>query len=446
VSIRQDTLRTLVFQFLMLAAGMVTNIVVARTLGPEGKGLLSFLRYALFVTINLGGLGLHAAAIQHIGKRRFPPPTIAATQIVLALALGAICAAAMALILPLYRDKMELQPAVWLSFLPVLVVSLVHLNLSGVLVGLGRIRDDNVIRLLSPLAWMTGAVVVLALLRGDKTAGALTWIAAQSVSAVAAILWIWIVARPRFVRLAGCARASLRFGFEVYLANLVWTLLLRADTMLLGYMGGAGALGIYSISVLFAELIWYLSRALTIALSPRIAAASREESMALTQRAARVAVWAAVAAAAGLLIAVRPAILIVFGRAFLPALTPFFLLLPGIVLGTLASPLSLYFTQQRGLPRVNALISGAGLVVNVALNLVWIPRHGAAGAAAASSVAYGLVAALLLWRFSREPGFRLGLLLRPQRDDLRLLVETVRAMGAALRPSRGRGDGWEGRA
>ncbi|MBM3318113.1 MAG: oligosaccharide flippase family protein, partial [Candidatus Eisenbacteria bacterium] len=220
MSIRQDTLRTLVFQFLMLAAGMVTNIVVARTLGPEGKGLLSFLRYALFVTINLGGLGLHAAAIQHIGKRRFPPPTIAATQIVLALALGAICAAAMALILPLYRDKMELQPAVWLSFLPVLVVSLVHLNLSGVLVGLGRIRDDNVIRLLSPLAWMTGAVVVLALLRGDKTAGALTWIAAQSVSAVAAILWIWIVARPRFVRLAGCARASLRFGFEVYLANL----------------------------------------------------------------------------------------------------------------------------------------------------------------------------------------------------------------------------------
>lgn len=437
MSIRSDTLRTLVFQMLMLAAGAVTNIIVARTLGPEGKGLLSFLRYALFVTINLGGLGLHAAAIQHIGKQRFPVRTIAATQLLLALAMGAVCAVAMALILPLYRERMDLQPIVLLPFLPVVIVSLVHLNFSGVFIGLGRIRDDNIIRILSPLAWMAGAAVVLWVFHGDKTAGALTWILAQGVSAIAALVWMWVIARPRFTGVVACTRASLRFGLEVYLANLLWTLLLRADTMLLGYLDGAMAVGIYSIAVLFAELIWYLGRALTIALSPRIAAATPRESMALTLRAARGSAWAALAASLGLLIVVRPAVLIVFGRDFLPAVGPFLLLLPGIVLGTLASPLSLYFTQQRGRPRINAVISGIGLLVNVGLNLLWIPRHGASGAAAASSVAYSLVTLLLVWRFSREPGFTLERLLRPRAEDLRMLVETASILLSALRPRRG---------
>jgi O-antigen/teichoic acid export membrane protein len=128
------------------------------------------------------------------------------------------------------------------------------------------------------------------------------------------------------------------------------------------------------------------------------------------------------------LLIVRPVIQLAFGEAFLPSIRPFMLLLPGIVLGTLASPLSLYFTQHIGRPRINAGASALGLLVNLALNAYWIPRHGAAGAAGASSVAYTLVALLLLWRFSREPGFRLSVLLIPRREDFQLLRDAVKTV------------------
>ena len=432
MSIRQDTLSTLLFQFLMMGTGVVTNIIVARTLGPEGKGLLSFLKYALFVATSFGGLGLQAAAIQHLGKKRFRADEIAGTQILLSLGTGLVCAAGMAILLPLYNQRMDLPSEILFPFLPVIVLAMLLLNLSGVMIGLGRIRDANYVRFVTPLAWMIGAIVVLAILRGDKTAGAWIWIITQAAAPIAALIWIFSVVRPSLRSFRSCARESLRFGFEAYLANLIWTLLLRIDGMLLAYLGGSRQVGIYSVSVLMAEMAWYLSRSLAMAMSPRIAGGTREDAIRLTHRAARTAFWGVMVAAAGLMLVSRPIILLAFGEAFLPSVRPLLFLLPGIVLGALASPLSLYFTQQRGRPRINAAISGVSLLINLGLNIVLIPRYGAEGAAVASSVAYGLVAGLLLWRFSREPGFSLRQLLHPRREDLQLLRDTVREVLMSL--------------
>jgi O-antigen/teichoic acid export membrane protein len=148
--------------------------------------------------------------------------------------------------------------------------------------------------------------------------------------------------------------------------------------------------------------------------------------------------WSVIGAAAGLALLIHPVVHLIFGPAFNGSIRPFMLLLPGIVLGALASPLSLYFTQHRGRPRINALISGVGLAVNIGLNIFWIPRYGISGAAAASSLAYGLVALLLLWRFSREPGFNLTRLLRPRAEDIQLMREVVRSARAALPGGRDR--------
>ncbi len=433
MSLRSDTLGTLFFQVVMLAMGVASNIVVARTIGPEGKGLISFLSYALFVAINLGGLGLHAAAIQQIGKRRFAPETIAGTQIVLALGTGVLCAAGMALILPLYRQRMDLAPEILWAFAPLVLLPLLHHNLTGVLIGLGRIRQANLLRVVTPLAWVLGAIVVLAVLGGDKTDGARVWIATQAVGPLVTLAWVIAAVRPRLRGLAGCARAALRFGLEAYLANLIWTLLLRIDVMLMGYLSGSREVGIYSVAVLLAEMLWYLSRALATALSPRIAGGTPEEALRLTHRAARTSLWAITLGALALLPVVGLLIRLTFGAEFLPSVRPFLWLLPGVALGTIASPLSLYFTQQRSRPRINALAAGVGLAVNVGLNAYLIPRYGASGAAFASSVSYGLVALLLIGFFRREPGFSLDLLLRPRAEDLNLIRDLWRSgLAAAL--------------
>jgi O-antigen/teichoic acid export membrane protein len=417
-NVGRNTVRTLAFQLATLGLGLVTNVVVARTIGPEGKGLLSFLSYALYVGITLGGLGLQPAAIQMIGKERFPAGVVAASQILMSLAAGALGAVLCAVVLPGFRERMGLETGVILAFLPVLVLALLQLNLSGVLIGLGRIGTVNALQLIGPALWAIGSLVVLVLLHGNRTQGAYAWLGAQVVGPLVLLGWILVRARPQLRGAGACIRASVRFGREAFLAYLLWALMLRLDGFLLGYLNGAREVGTYSVAVLMAEMLWYVPSALTLALNPRMSGGSAAEAAALTQRAGRIGLWLVGSGALLLAVVSVPVVDLVYGEAFLPAVVPLMLLLPGVTAIALAKPISLFYTQHKGSPRVNAWISGVAVAVNLGLNLWWIPLYGPIGAALASSVAYMLVAALLLARFRTEPGFTWSALLKLRREDV----------------------------
>jgi O-antigen/teichoic acid export membrane protein len=420
-----DAAGTLVARIFILAAGLTTNIVVARTIGPEGKGLLSYLSYCLFLVISLGGIGLQTAAIHQLGKRTFSKETVAATQIILSAAAGLVSAIVIGLLLPSFHGKIVLPTRLLLTFLPIVFLSVVQLNVSGVMIGLGKIATQNRISMLGPAIWAGTSVIVLVILRRDATLAAYAWLLTQIAAPAVSVFWILRNAPPTLHAFGPCARASLRFGFDAYLANLLWALMLRIDGFLLGAMRGAERVGYYSVAVLLAEILWYFPSSLTLAMSRRVSADPQDEALSLTCRATRMGLWfvgIGSLLAAGL---ATPMIRLVYGERFLPAVRPLWILLPGITAIAIAKPLSLFYTQQKGSPRINAWLSGIAVLVNVGLNLLWIPDYGPSGAAAASTVAYVLVTLLLLWRIHKEPGFvwKNALLLR--QDDVSAVVRTV---------------------
>lgn len=430
MSLRSDTLRTFTFQLYALGAGFVTNWIVARHLGPEGKGLLSFLAYTLFVATTLGGLGLQTAAIHHLGKRRFAEGTISSVQVALGLAAGLVTALAVQLLLPHLQGRMDLTPDLRGALLPVIVLAVVGLNLSGLLLGRGDIQTLNWIQALTPTVWTAGAILFIAFWKEGAVAAGFVWVSAQVFTPAILLLWVALRVRPTRQGFADCARGSLRFGMEAYLANLVWTLVLRIDGFMLGAIAGAASMGIYSIAVLLGEMLWYLPRSLTFALNPRIAQATRKDAVALTLRSSRSAFAITLAGSVVVILVARPLLPFVFGDAFRAAYLPLVCLLPGIVANAIASPLSLFLTQQAGRPRDNAWISGIALAINIGLNLIWIPRFGPTGAALASSVAYSFVAILTSLRVRREEGFSWRGLLLPGREDWAAATSWI----PALRP------------
>ncbi len=426
MGVKRDSLRTLLFQLFGLGAGILTNVIVGRTLGPSGKGLLSYLGYALFVTISIGGLGLQSAAIQQFGKRSFPAESVAAAQLVLGAIAGLLAGALATTVLLAFPTRIAIAPVLAVAFSAVILTSLLQNNLIGVMIGANRVRAANRIQALVPLLWLAAAFVLLAWLRRNATVGALAWMAAQVCSGVAAVIWVLRTLRPRFRALGPCLRASLAFGGEAYLSNLLWALLLRSDGLILGSIRGASDVGIYSIAVLLAELLWYVPRSLTFALGQRVAAASAEEAVQLVQRAARTALWTVIVGGIVLSLSARFLVRILLGAAFATFYRPFLLLLPGIISGSVAAPLALFLTQNRSRPRINAWISGVGLAVNVGLNILWIPRYGASAAAATSSIGYSLVAALLIWKLHEERGFSWGGLILLRRSDVDGAVAMIR--------------------
>ena len=175
---------------------------------------------------------------------------------------------------------------------------------------------------------------------------------------------------------------------RAWIGTLADSLGFRIDQILLVIIASETALGFYVVAVNLSEILLYFPGAVSTALLPLAARSAAAPRLAQTLKAFRSAAY--VTLATSLLSAALgpPLIPLVFGASFTASVTPFLLLLPGLIGFTAMIVFS------------NALIASslpsplvdwphvACFFVGLALDLALIPFFGASGAAAAASAAY----------------------------------------------------------
>jgi len=424
-TVRSEATATFTFQVANMMAGAIVNIVIARTLGPDGKGILALLGYGLFVATSLGALGGQASSIYLIGKGRFTKEDISASTGFLSLTAGIACAIATWFLLPRFRGTVPLTPLMIGATALAVVPALMRVNLSGLFLALGRILAYNASLAVLSIGWMVGAAILLIPLHGTITSAVLLWAAIQFLGSLGGAIYAFVIASPRPRRFGACLRASLGFGLQTYAVNLIWILVLRVDSFILAHYRPAAEVGIYSVAVLVAEVVLHLPRSLALVLTRRFAAGDLLPAARLAARASRLGSMAVVVLGVGIIAFARSVTPLIFGRAFAASVPPMLWLLPGILSLSIASPISLYLVQQRGKPIWTGTAAFVGLVVNIGLNLIWIPRRGAVGAAWASSVAYTFHMLIVSILFRHETGLGLREILVPRREDLKTWIELV---------------------
>ena len=152
-----------------------------------------------------------------------------------------------------------------------------------------------------------------------------------------------------------------------------------------------------------------------------------EETGAYTARVTRHSLLWVFGSALALAFAGPPLLPLVFGPAYAASVPPFFLLLPATILLTVRRVVSNYFTAS-GWPGFNAGVQIVAGVINVAVNLVVIPRWGIVGAAFASLVSYGFESIATVAGFQRETGVPLRELLVFRRADAEPYVARLRGV------------------
>ncbi|MCX6557886.1 MAG: polysaccharide biosynthesis C-terminal domain-containing protein, partial [Candidatus Aminicenantes bacterium] len=120
-------------------------------------------------------------------------------------------------------------------------------------------------------------------------------------------------------------------------------------------------------------------------------------------------------------------IVLLFGSAFLPAVQPFYFLLPGIVASSICKVLCSEMAG-RGKPMINTVAAGVSLAVNIPLNIFFIPKLGIAGSALASTISYTVTAMVVLVAFMKISGNSLFdmLVIKPQ--DFRIYIGALAKM------------------
>jgi O-antigen/teichoic acid export membrane protein len=381
------------------ALGVVLTIASARVLQPEGRGEFASLSVAAVVGVQVLNLGLSSSLAVLFARR---PARIGRYRRHLAhLAVGwAAALAALGTALAWFHPSSPLAWwPLWAAWVPLLLLGLYQ---GAALVALQDARSLARIELAG-----RGCAVVLGgsslLVFGSRLAPFLmAVITGDAVIAVLGAIYLarLLPGRPASFRQATAFfRSALRLGMRAYPPLVLFFLLVKSDILVLRLVRGAAETGVYSIASQIVDVALILPGTIG-ALFLASVVRSKHPATELLRVLRPVAL-----AVGGLALAMVTfghwAILWVFGAPFVGAYPALVLLMPGFVALALQGLLSQYFAS-RGFPVFMSVYWLLGLIVNVTLNLLLVPRFGFLAAAGSSSLAYGLVFGLMLRRFRAE--------------------------------------------
>jgi len=387
--------------------GLVAGIIIARTLGPEGKGLWTILYLIPTMSLLLSSLGLEVAIVYFSGKKEFENETLISNALMLAIILSGICIIfLLALYYTLGRKIFGGTTIQLLHFIgvtvsiPILISRRIFVSL---LQGHSKIKEFNIVLVAEKLVFLI--VIIFFLIINYITIDTIlvSFISSIMLSLIFSLYYTHKLSRIKISFNQQCMRKLLTFGIKGYWGNIFQFLNYRFDMFLVNFFLGPGSVGIYSVAVNLTEMIWYPSSAIATVLLPKASRSKYAESGSLVQKTAKWTFWVTFFLAIVLLISSKFLINILYGKAFLPTVDVVWFLLPGIILFSLTRITATYFIGA-GKPIINAAISLLSLIANVILNLIFIPRFGINGAALATTISYTISTILTISIFVKMSG------------------------------------------
>lgn len=405
----------------VLPLGLVQGVILARQLQPAGLGRYSAILVDVNLLVTLVSLGLPGALAVLMGERH------GRLRALLRFSIGflLLCFALPGALLSLLALTLPEAPAA-LRRLPVEVVLIAALCtmqffrdvLNSLLSGAQQFQAQNVQALVIgvfQLAVYTGLYATdrltpqTALLVQLASHGVLCFMAGQALRRLARDAGLWQEgAEP------GLARRAMSIGWRNFLHIMMGLLLMRVDVKLMEALlpaqTGSSELGLYQVGVRLAEMVLMAPSALNAVLFAK--AAAQEDLRMVTVAGAKLSLYLGLACLLGMALVGQPFLTLVYGARFSGSFVPCLLVLAGCCVLCFSSPLAGTVAGDGAYPRILIVAEAVALLTNVGANLYLIPAYGATGAAAASTLAYGVSAAILSGAFAARFGISWRELLR----------------------------------
>ncbi len=402
----------------------LVTVLLSRLAGPEGYGLFSLLLINVSFFNLLTTLGSDAAiTFKSASGKMEMKKTISFIQLVVFFQI--CCLAGFEAFHFIWKGKFWFFAAgrmqwAWAGLIFFISISLVD-KYAALLHGLQLYTLSNKIILtvnMVLLAVMTGLWAFGPSINSDTYI--LMFIAAQAIQAMA----VMVLFHRRYHRSFVSSMLNRRevstfisYGSIAFLVNLVQFLAYRFDFWIVDIYQSQTEVGLYALAVRLAQLFWVLPLLYASIIFPL--SSNRKELFNHQQLALLVRLINAVNIAAALLLSILASWLLpfIFGSAYEQTVLPFQILLPGVILFSIATVLAAYFAGTGDL-RTNLFGSVICTVTILGLDLLLIPNEGIAGAAVASSIGYAVTTIYFVLAYSKHSGMHLKYLLLPGIKDL----------------------------
>ena len=387
----RDIVGTLATRVALIAAGLLSSVITARYLGPDGRGAFFYWTAVMAVIVQFGNLGLHASNAYLLTKRGVSAGVLTANSIVVALVVGTGLSVVALVVMHGLGVMGDARLVTSVALVSLSVGSLCALLGTNLLIALGQVGEFNRVELVTRY----GAVLVL-------FAAAWQWrdVDAMLLAFGLAMLAAAAYTISRVLRHAALEPPSLSvlrlgfgYGLRAYLLACLGLLVSRINAFILEPQIDATQYGIWSIAMQFFDVINVIPASLAIVLFPRILRSDQPDRLLWPQVGLVVVLLLIVALTFAL---IGPYVIhVLYGEAFAPAYWQLLWALPGVFGVGVTSILSQYLAAQ-GFPWRLVWIWVVVAIVQAALAYLLIPSHGASGAMLALSVSYLLLMVLVV--------------------------------------------------
>jgi O-antigen/teichoic acid export membrane protein len=188
--IKSELIRNIIFTFsnriLVLVIGLITSVLIARSLGPVGRGLYAISAMIIALSVQFGNLGLHSINVHFAAKNKTYLPFLFGNSLFFGLFFGAIISISLYFLIQSKVLNYQFSRFSLVITLLTIPFGILYLLLSNLLLGLNKIKTSNYVELGAKIIFTL--LILIAFVVFDITAN--VTIFSFFLSTVISVIWL----------------------------------------------------------------------------------------------------------------------------------------------------------------------------------------------------------------------------------------------------------------
>lgn len=383
----------------MTAANLMIGIILSRILGAAGFGLYSAIIVVPMIIIGFTQLGIRRATMYHLGSKKLSEDNIVSAVFILLLITSVLSVSICGLVF-LFSESKNADPLLLTLVLITVPLVLCNVYAGGIFLGKQEILRANILNAGPTVLNLIFVIFFVWILR-LSVRGAFM---ALFLGNLCMFFFVFYIIRKSYHITwkyhEGIMKSMVRLGIVFALSIFIMQLNYRVDIILLKKYSTLEQVGLYSLAVQIAEQLWHIPYAIeTIVLTRSAASTDEQASNRTVASIMRVSFLISILFGGVVYLVVPYLIPLIFGSDFANSVPMIRGILPGVLLLVVFRILNSRLAGM-GKPQVAIYCFILPLIINLLLNILWIPRYGGMGAVWATNASYILGCAIFLFAYA----------------------------------------------
>jgi O-antigen/teichoic acid export membrane protein len=398
------------------ASSLLIGILLSRILGAAGYGLYSSIIVVPVIVIGFTQLGIRRATMYHLASKKLPEDNIVSAVFILLLITSLLTILISGLVF-IFSESGKADPFLLTCIMITIPFVLCNVFAGGIFLGKQEILRANILNAGPTFINLIFVIFLVWILRLSVRGAFL----ALFLGNLCMFFFVYYIIRKSYHITwkyhEGIMKSMVRLGIVFAFSIFIMLLNYRVDIILLKKYSTLEQVGLYTVAVQIAEQLFHVPYAIeTIVLTRSAASSNAQASNRTVASIMRVSFLISILLGGVVYLVVPYLVPPVFGHDFVKSVPMIRGILPGVLVIVVFRILNSRLAGM-GKPQVAIYCFIPALIINLILNIIWIPRHGGMGAVWATNASYSAGCLIFLFAYAWKVKMPVSEIFRYRKSD-----------------------------